>query len=249
MRCPMTKQGETIFAFTRFQRSFHNHLLHFMIMFIITGLPIFSTHFSFIAWLFALPFDFMGSVFPDLATTGITENARLALGLQVVRVIHRLTAFFFIIMAIPFCISQLVHIKDWAIWPEGSWGPSAFMDGIKNMVINYIGLRHARFGKFNMGQKLFAWTIIFAMIAITVSGGVLMFRDFFSQDTQEISRMIHALSFVVITLFLIVHLYLSLLPMNRKALEAMFGDGKLPLEYVKEHHEIWYEKLVKKRVI
>ena len=104
-------------------------------------------------------------------------------------------------------------------------------------------LGHARFGKFNSGQKLFAWTMIAAITAITASGFVLMFRDLFSQGVQELSRFVHAAGFVVIGVFLVVHLYLSLLPMNRQALNAMFGDGSLPMDYVKSHHRIWYEKL------
>jgi hypothetical protein len=34
--------------------------------------------------------------------------------------------------------------------------------------------------------------------------------------------------------------------MNRQALNAMFGDGRLPIDYVKSHHQIWYEKLTGK---
>ncbi len=50
-----------------------------------------------------------------------------------------------------------------------------------------------------------------------------------------------------VRVFLVVHLYLSLLPMNRQALNAMFGDGRLPIDYVKSHHPIWHEKLTGKR--
>ena len=42
---------------------------------------------------------------------------------------------------------------------------------------------------------------------------------------------------------LLLHIYLALSPLNRKAFHAMFGDGKLPLDHVREHHPIWYEKL------
>jgi cytochrome b subunit of formate dehydrogenase len=42
--------------------------------------------------------------------------------------------------------------------------------------------------------------------------------------------------------FLIVHLYLALLPMNRQSLYAMFRDGGLPADYVRSHHALWYEK-------
>jgi len=243
----MSNDQETVIAFTRLQRSFHNHLLHFMVVFIITGLPLLSTSFSFLGSFFAIPYDFIGSVYTDLSTSGLTDSERLAVGLQVARAIHRITALFFIIMAIPFVIVHLINIRSWAIWPEDSWSPTAFFDGIKGLWVNYVTLGHARFGKFNVGQKLFAWTMIAAITAITVSGFVLMFRDHFSQGTQEFSRFVHAASFVVIGVFLIVHLYLSLLPMNRQALNAMFGEGELPIDYVKSHHPIWYEKLTGRR--
>ena len=242
----MSSDQETVVAFTRLQRSFHNHLLHFMVFFILTGLPLLSTSFSFLGSIFAIPYDFIGSVYTDLSTSGLTDNERLAAGLQVARVIHRLTALLFLIMAIPFVVVQLAHIRNWAIWPEKSWSPLAFFDGLKGLWVNYVTLGHARFGRFNVGQKLFAWTMIAAITAITVSGFVLMFRDHFSQGTQEFCRFVHAASFVVIGVFLIVHLYLSLLPMNRQALNAMFGEGRLPIDYLKSHHRIWYEKLTGK---
>jgi formate dehydrogenase subunit gamma len=241
-----SNHSETVVVFPRSQRSFHNHLLHYMIIFIITGLPLISTSFSFLGSFFALPYDFLGSVYTDLSTSGMTDNERLAVGLQVARVIHRITALFFIISAIPYVVTNLVNIRSWAIWPEDSWGPTAFLDGIKGLWVNYVALGHARFGFFNIGQKLFAWTTIAVMTAITASGLVLMFRDNFSQGIQEFCRFVHAASFVVIGVFLIVHLYLSLLPMNRQALNAMFGDGTLPMDYVKSHHQIWYEKLTGK---
>ena len=116
----MSDQQETVIAFTRLQRSFHNHLLHFMVFFIITGLPLLSTSFSFLGSLFAIPYDFIGSAYTDLSTSGLTDNERLAAGLQVARIIHRLTALLFLIMAIPFVAVQLAHIRNWAIWPENS---------------------------------------------------------------------------------------------------------------------------------
>ena len=243
----MSNDQETIIAWTRLQRSFHNHLLHFMAFFIITGLPLFSTSFSFLGSFFAIPYDFIGSVYTDMSTSGLTDNERLALGLQVARIIHRITALLFIITAVRFVAVQLICIRKWAIWPEESWSPAAFFAGIKGLWVNYVSLGHARFGKFNVGQKLFTWTMIAAITAITASGFVLMFRDNFSQGIQEFSRLVHAASFVVIGVFLIVHLYLSLLPMNRQSLNAMFGDGRLPIDYVKSHHTIWYEKLTGKR--
>jgi formate dehydrogenase gamma subunit len=243
----MSDHQETIVAFTQLQRSFHNHLLHFMIFFIITGLPLLSTSFSFLGSLFAIPYDLFGSAHLGLATSGLTDNERLAAGLQVARVIHRLTALLFIIMAIPYVVVELLHIRNWSIWPEGRWSVYSFFDGIKGLWINYISFGHVRIGKFNIGQKLFAWTMIGSISAIMASGIVLMFRDHFPEGVQEFSRFVHAASFVVIAVFLIVHLYLALLPMNRQSLYAMFRDGNMPMDYVRSHHAIWYEKLTGKK--
>ena len=239
----MSDHQDTIVAFTQQQRSFHNHLLHFMIFFIITGLPLLSPSFSFLGWLFALPYDFFRSVFLDLATSGLTDNERLAAGLQVARVIDRLTALFFIIMAIPFVAVQLVQIRKWSIWPEDRWSLAAFFEGIKGLWINYVSFGHVRIGKFNVGQKLFAWTTIMTMLAITASGLGPMFREHFPQGVQEFSRLVHAASFVIIAVFRMVQFYLGLIPMNRQLSHAMFGDGTLPVDYVRSHHPIWYENL------
>ena len=57
--------------------------------------------------------------------------------------------------------------------------------------------------------------MIVAITAITLSGFVMMFRNIFTQGIQEGCRFVHAASFVIIGVFLIVHLYIILLPMNR----------------------------------
>jgi len=245
----MNEHPETIVAFTQLQRSYHNHVLHYMIFFIITGLPLLSTSFSFIGSFFAIPYDFLGGAYPVLSASGLTDNERLSAGLQVARVIHRITALLFVVHTIPFVVVQLIHVRSWAIWPEDSWGPAALFRGIKGLWVNYVCFGHVRIGKFNVGQKLFAWTMILAVTAITLSGFVLMFRDQFSEGVQEFSRFVHAASFVTIGVFLIVHLYLALLPMNRPSLYAMFRDGGLPTDYVRSHHALWYENLTRKKGI
>ncbi|MGV8075347.1 MAG: cytochrome b/b6 domain-containing protein [Syntrophobacteraceae bacterium] len=241
----MSNQREEVLAFTKGTRSFHNHLLHFMVFFIITGLPIFSPSFSFLASLFAIPYDFLGSVNPGqaLATTGLTDNERLAFGLQAARVIHRVIALFFVIMAIPFVVVQLKEVRRWIIWPEDRWSFAALIDGVKALITEYVFLKPARIGQFNVGQKLLTWVMIFAVPSITVSGFVLMFRDQFSPGAQEFFRFVHAASFVIIGVMLLLHIYLATSPLNRAAFHAMFGDGALPLDHVQEHHPIWYEKL------
>lgn len=240
----MESNTETyITAFSGMQRWFHKHIIHFMVLFFITGLPVFSTNFSFLASMFSAPHDaisFAGAGGPAL---GETPADRLAGGLQVARILHRVTALFFVMTALPFCLTMLAFVRRWKIWPEQSWGPRALFRGLGELWTTYVRLEHGRFGKFNTGQKGFAWLMILAVAAITGSGMVLMFRDLFSQAFQEQARFVHAVSFVFISLLLPVHIYLSLIPMNRHGLRAIFRDGLMSADAVREHHPLWYEEL------
>ncbi len=246
----METNGETyIIAFNGLQRWFHKHIIHFMVIFIITGLPIFSTHFSFLASFFCVPADFITSTDPELATVGLTSADQLARGLQVARVLHRFTALLFILTAIPFAFHMLINIRRWKLWPEESWSPAALLKGFGELWKTYILFGHGRFGKFNTGQKLFAWSMIISVIAITGSGFMLLFRDAFPVAVQEQARLVHAAAFIMITLLLPVHIYLSLIPMNRHGLRAIFRDGNIPVSTIREHHPIWYEQLKKDEII
>jgi len=232
-----------ITAFSGLQRWFHKHIIHFMVVFIVTGLPVFSLKFSFFASIFSTPYDYINAAGTGLAAIGGTGADRIAEGLQVARVIHRVTALFFILTAIPFALSMLLQIHKWKLWPEESWHPAALIKGFGELWKTYVRFEHGRFGKFNTGQKLFAWLMITAMIVITGSGVVLMFREAFTVAVQEQARFLHAASFVLIALLLPVHLYLSLIPMNRHGLRAIFRDGKMEVATVREHHPLWFEQL------
>jgi len=202
-----------------------------------------------LASFFSVSADFITTADHELATVGFTSAELLAKGLQVARVLHRFTALLFILTAIPFAIHMLINIRQWKVWPDESWSPFALLKGFGELWKTYILFGHGRFGKFNTGQKLFAWTMIISVIAITGSGFILMFRDFFAIAVQEQARLIHVASFIIIFLFLPIHIYLSLIPMNRHGLRAIFRDGNMPVSTIKEHHPIWYEQLKNEGVI
>lgn len=81
------------------------------------------------------------------------------------------------------------------------------------------------------------------MIAITVSGFVLWFRSYFSQEMVEAMRMTHDVSFIVIVVTLVFHVYFALFPPNRYGLDAMFGNGLMDEKTVRDHHDLWYDKI------
>ncbi|UJF18693.1 cytochrome b/b6 domain-containing protein [Vibrio sp. SS-MA-C1-2] len=230
----MTNSDTKIQAFNGMQRWYHKHIIHFMFFFIITGLPVFSESFSWIGYIFAIPFDFFSG----------GNSVVLADGLNTARMIHRLTAFFFVLSSIPFIFTMLKDIKKWQIWPEDKWTISALIDGFKQVFYTYSTFKHSQMGKYNVAQKLMAWAIIGSMIGITLSGFGLMFRGMISIELQEICRSLHAICFVALAIMLIVHIYFSTFPMNRDGLKAMFGDGTLTLEQIKHHHPLWYKKII-----
>ncbi|MGA1846247.1 cytochrome b/b6 domain-containing protein [Deferribacter abyssi] len=231
----MLKKADTkIEVFNQIIIWYHKHIIHFMFFFIITGLPILSDKFKFLAYIFGIPVSWLGEI--------NTSAEILSVGIQVARIFHRVTALFFIIASIPFVIVMLKDIKSWHIWPE-KWGIKAFFGGIKDLYKTYIKFEHPEIGKYNMGQKLFAWFIIFAMIMMTASGWILAFRDFYSENLWQWARAIHAIFFILIIFFLIIHIYIGTHPINRCGLKAIFRTGETDLEHIKEKHPRWYNKL------
>jgi len=222
--------SKRIEVFSHIQIWYHKHIIHFMIFFILTGLPILSADFKWLAYFYGLPL----SIFND--ATGVSEVT--AVGIQVARVIHRGVALMYILVTIPFAIVMLKNITKWQIWPEGGLG-----EGIKQLTNAYVKFEPAKIGKYNLGQKMLAWFLIISMIIMTYSGFVLMMRDSFSAGFASLMRGAHAVTFIMISVGLIVHLYFAVFPPNRKGFKAMFGDGSMDEEDVKKKHPLWYEKV------
>ena len=219
-------------AFSVFQRSYHRQLIYLMFFFILSGLPLLSESFHWIAYVFSFPFNFLAEGNPDM----------LAVGMQIVRVIHRVTALIFMLITIPFGIAMLVRINRWQVWPE-RWGIGAIADGASELKKNYIEFGHAKFGKYNIGQKAAFWVFFFGLLVLVASGFVLWFRDLFSPAAVDAARIGHDIGFAVITLTLVVHIYFALFPRNRYGLEAMFRTGTIDEDIVKDHHSLWYKKI------
>ncbi len=224
--------GRQVRAFTNIQRFYHRQLIYLMFFFILTGLPLISESFHWIAYIFSFPFNFLAEGNPDL----------LAVGMQVARVVHRVAAMIFVIITIPFVLAMLVRMKRWQVWPE-RWGLKAVIEGVSELKKNYVEFGHGRFGKYNIGQKAAFWAFFLGLLVILVSGFVLWFRDLFSPAAIDAARIGHDVAFVVIVLTLVVHIYFGLFARNRYGLEAMFRTGTVDEDIVKEHHALWYEKI------
>lgn len=227
--------NERVIAFTKMQIWFHKHIIHFMLLFIATGLPILApSAFGWLAWLYGAP---LSAVF-DVQT----QQQTIALGLQAARVVHWTTAFFYTLTAIPFAAVMLAQRKEWQIYPDAV-GIEPVRNGLEQLKRRYLQYSDAKIGKYNMGQKGLAWLTIIGMSSMMVSGFALMVRAHLPLGLAAFARFIHDLVFIAMSVGLIVHVYLAMHPLNRAGLKAMFGNGEIDAEEVKHHHPLWWDKL------
>jgi formate dehydrogenase subunit gamma len=98
---------------------------------------------------------------------------------------------------------------------------------------------HAPAYKFNAGQKILFWVIVFSSAAMIISGFMLMF-PFYSGLTvgnMELAEIFHAVVGVLFVALILGHIYLGSVGM-----EGAFGamaDGNVDLNWAKEHHSLW----------
>jgi formate dehydrogenase subunit gamma len=225
--------SKKIVVYSNIERFFHNHLLHFVFFLTISGLPILSHTFDFIAY---------GAGIPVAALTN--NQDALSAGMSFMRFIHYTSAFILTLLSIPFLFLMLRKFAKLSMFPD-TWGLKATIEGTGEMWKFYIKQEHAVFGKMNTGQKFFAQGIVIFMTIITISGYVIIFRDSFSVDLVAYARGAHAISFVFIGLLLMIHIYLATHPTNKNSYDAMFKTGEMDEEFIKDHHSIYYEQLKK----
>lgn len=219
------------------QMWFHKHIIHFMVLFIATSLPIIApTAFSWLAWLYGIPL----SAIVNVQSHGET----LALGVKAARVVHWAAGLFFTITAIPFAASMYAARNSWEIWPDAI-GINALAKGLEQLKKRYLFNKDAEMGKYNTGQKGLAWLMIIGVSAMIITGIMLMLRTALPEGIIGFARFIHDIFFILIAVALIFHVYLATHPINRAGLKAIFGDGEIEEEEVRQHHPLWWDKLDK----
>jgi formate dehydrogenase subunit gamma len=104
-----------------------------------------------------------------------------------------------------------------------------------------VGKKHPPAWKFNAGQKLLFWFIVFATAAVAISGYILMFPFYVTDITgMQLAQVVHGLVAVLFTALIIAHIYIGTLGMEG-AFEAM-GTGEVDLNWAKQHHRLWVEQ-------
>ncbi|MCB2193078.1 MAG: cytochrome b/b6 domain-containing protein [Deltaproteobacteria bacterium] len=103
---------------------------------------------------------------------------------------------------------------------------------------------------YNAGQKVAAQGIIIGALVLVGTGFIMLFSKYFftAADTWLVqwSITVHFIAAGVTTALLMVHIYMAAISKEeRPAFISMF-TGKVPEEYAKHHHQLWYEELEEK---
>ncbi|NNE21091.1 MAG: formate dehydrogenase subunit gamma [Rhizobiales bacterium] len=129
-----------------------------------------------------------------------------------------------------------------------------------------IGKSHPPAKKFNFGQKIIFWSVILCGASISLSGIALlfpfqmtMFADTFAilnvfgfnlpteltgVQEMQLAQLWHSIVSLVLICVIIGHIYIGTIGMEG-AFDAM-GTGRVDLNWAKEHHSLWVEKLDEK---
>src|ERR1700730_14155539 len=102
----------------------------------------------------------------------------------------------------------------------------------------FIKNKHAPAGRFNLGEKAVYWLSLFAGIAVSVSGILLLFPFYGTNIADmQLAQVVHAVVAVLFIALILAHIYIGTLGMEG-AFEAM-GTGEVDLNWAKEHHDRW----------
>ena len=113
-----------------------------------------------------------------------------------------------------------------------------------SFVLNSIGhpsrRSHVRWGKFNIGQKVLAWSLIASLSAVVVTG-------INSWSSGEGASGPHAAAVLLTLALLTAHVFMAVInPSTRPALPGMIF-GHVRRSWATEHHIAWLEKQDRKR--
>lgn len=167
-------------------------------------------------------------------------------GVEVTRVLHRVFA---TILGGTAAFHLLFHIlvrRETKILPT--------LVDIKNMFSTwkyYLGTSKAppKIGFHDPSAKLIVYWLG-SVIGIGLAGAtglILLLPQYFPTLVHTWALLGHDLALVILLFVVFMHLYMSIFfQPHRPLLDAMTVDGKVPIEYVQEHHPLWYEEIMQK---
>jgi len=165
-------------------------------------------------------------------------------GIQVARVIHRVTAIIFVVV-----VGLLFFIgnprQHWS-WVKSSFHfTKADLQHVSAFPKEFFG-GHGTYppqDKYNGGEKINSLITMLGTVFITLSGGVMWFASSFPPALVRWAYPVHDLSMFLMTASVIGHMYLGLLhPDSRAAMSGML-NGYVSTKFARAHHAKWYDRV------
>jgi formate dehydrogenase subunit gamma len=100
-------------------------------------------------------------------------------------------------------------------------------------------------GKYNAGQKLFFWAVMFGALAFLASGVIMWFPASFPYFLRTLAYWLHEITFIAFVIGIIYHIYMSTVAMPG-TLRAM-TRGTVTKAWAKWHHPRWYREVTGQR--
>ncbi len=140
-------------------------------------------------------------------------------------------------LSFPFAIGLLL---TFIIWIKDNIPGSVDLEWIRRGG-GIIGNDHPPAPRFNAGQKLIYWLVVFGGVAIAISGYILMFPFYGTgMEGMQLAAIVHGVVAVLLIAVMLAHIYIGTLGMEG-AFEAM-GTGEVDLNWAKEHHSLWVDE-------
>ena len=96
-------------------------------------------------------------------------------------------------------------------------------------------------GRFNYGQKLFFWLMLYGALLLLLSGLGLWFVQSIPPWLRHLSIAVHVIAALTTIAGFIIHVYMST-AMVRGSFSAMV-EGEVTASWARHHHRLWYERV------
>lgn len=144
-------------------------------------------------------------------------------------------------MSFPFILGIVVLF---IIWIKDNFPTRADIQWLKEGG-GFVGSKHPPAWRFNAGQKMLFWFVMGASAVMAVSGYFLMFPFYWTDILgMQVAQIAHAVVAMLFISLVIAHIYIGTLGMEG-GFDAM-ADGKVDLNWAKQHHKLWLEKKLAK---
>lgn len=143
----------------------------------------------------------------------------------------------------PFVLGILVMIGMWIAQNLPTWVDWEWLKQGGGMVVPG---KHPPAYRFNAGQKILFWLQISSALVLLWSGLTLMFPFYwFGYLGMQAVQLLHVCVALLLIGLIIAHVYIGSIGMEG-AFDAMWS-GNVDKNWAKEHHRLWYERIIGSR--